>query len=343
MIPARALPRRLAGEPARAMKGQVCSALAALAFPVLLGALAGRARLLERSADTASEAVGPLNRFALLIAFPTLVVAAWLDPERRMRIDGALALAATVAMGAGVGAAWALGDRTVGGTRLPSRGALALVALFGNSAYLGLPLTAAVLGPEALGPASFVVALHVAVSVTVGGYLLARWSGRDASGRVVLRKLASSPLAWSPLVGLGLAALRDAAGLAGHPALAAAHAALDGIGRTASPLGLFVLGLFLARPRDEVRVPVASDLAFGLVRLVVAPLAALVAGRVLGLGPDALRLVVLLSGVPAAISTFAMAHDAGVQPERVARAIVTTTLLSAATIPAMLWLSARIA
>ncbi|GAB4213393.1 MAG: AEC family transporter [Sandaracinaceae bacterium] len=318
------------------------SALAALAFPVLLGTTAGRTRLLEPPGEARTEVIGPLNRFALVVAFPALVVAAWLDPSRRLGVDGRLALTAALAMAAGMGAAWAIGDRPMGSTRLPSRGSLSLVALFGNSAYLGLPLTEAMLGPSAVGPASFVVALHVAVSVTLGSYLLSRWSGRDDGARTVPSKLVTSPLAWSPLLGAALVWLRDAGGLEGHPAVLAAHAALDGVGRTASPLGLFVLGLFLSRERSGPRVPLASDLAFAVVRLVVPPLAALAAGRLLGLAPDALRLVVLLSAVPAAISTFAMAHDAGVEPERVARAIVSTTVLSVATIPIMLWLVERV-
>jgi predicted permease len=337
----------------------VWTALLTLALPLGLGALAARTRLLEGPTG-GGDPIGALNRFALLVAFPALIVAAWLDPTRRMRLDHGLALVTLLGLAAGLGASWLLGGRGVAGARLPARGALALVALFGNTAYLGLPLVAAVLGPEAMGSASFVVALQVTLSVTLGSYLLARWSGREARGPALVRKLASSPLAWSPVAGAALAQARDAAGLAEHPAAVAMHTALDAVGRTASPLGLFVLGLFLAAPAPhEAREGVgtsaevlsraarlAGDAAFAAVRLVAVPLATLAASalcvRAGLLTRDGARLAVLLAAVPAAISTFAMAHEAGVEPARVARAIVTTTLLSLATLPLFLWLAGEV-
>ncbi len=330
------------------------SALLTLVLPLVLGALAARARLLEGERLDGSQLIAALNRFALTIAFPALIVAAWLDPERRMQLDPGLAAATVAGLGAGVAFAWLVGGRVVGGAALPARGALALVALFGNSAYLGLPLVAAVLGPDALGGASFVVALHVTVSVTLGSYLLARWSGRPTSGSKLLRSLLSSPLAWAPVLGALLSYVLRGADLSEHEVTVAVFRALDTLGKTASPLGLCVLGLFLAQPRAQVGTASAelrgetpsSDLAFAVVRLVIVPLATLGAGVALRaqgwLSADALRLAVLLAAVPAAISTFAMAHDAGVEPQRVARAIVTTTLLSIATIPAFLWLTERV-
>ena len=70
--------------------------------------------------------------------------------------------------------------------------------------------------------------------------------------------------------------------------------------------------------------------------------ASIVARRFGWLSDDALRLAVLLSSMPAAISTFAMAEEAGVEPRPVARAIVATTLASFVTIPIVLWMTERV-
>jgi len=327
----------------------VWSALLALALPLGLGLACARGRWLESPALSGDQLVGALNRFALLVAFPALVVASWLDPVRPTRLEPGLGLAAILGLGGGVAAALVVGarrDAPSRDARLPSRGALALVALFGNSAYLGLPLVTALIGPGIVGRASFVVAIHVAASVTLGSVLLARDGSRALTGRELARVLAASPLAWSPIVGALLSLALSRLALASHPLTEASFAALHGLGKTASPLGLFVLGLYLGAARSTSATPEQAaygDGAFAAIRLLVVPACTLAASlplRAAGLlDEEGVRLVVLLSSMPAAISTFAMAHEHGAEPAKVARAIVTTTLASAITIPGWLWVT----
>jgi len=334
----------------------VWTALFALALPLGLGLACARGRWLESPTLSDGQLVAALNRFALLVAFPALVVASWIDPIRPTRLEPGLALAAILGLAGGVAIALVVGRRSGpsrdgGDSRdagVPSRGALALIALFGNSAYLGLPLVTALIGPDILRRASFVVAIPVAASVTAGSYLLAREGSRTVTSRELAGVLAASPLAWSPLLGAALALSLAHLDLSSHPFTEASFGALHALGRTASPLGLFVLGLYLGAPRSSGTLsnPTArADVAFVAIRLFVVPACTLAAGlalRAAGLLDDeGVRLVVLLSAMPAAISTFAMAHERGVEPERVARAIVTTTLVSALTVPAWLWLTGR--
>lgn len=330
------------------------SALLALALPLALGLACARGRWLESPALSGEQFVAALNRFALLVAFPALVVASWIDPVRPTRLEPGLGLAAILGLGGGVAAALVLGARRsaarrgIGSAdaRLPSRGALALIALFGNSAYLGLPLVTALIGPGIVGRASFVVAIHVAASVTLGSVLLARDGSRGLTGRQLAGVLAASPLAWSPLVGALLSLCLERLELTSHPVTEACFAALHGLGKTASPLGLFVLGLYLGAARRGTASSehaAYADAAFATIRLLVVPACTLAASlglRAAGLLDDeGVRVVVLLSSMPAAISTFAMAHEHGAEPAKVARAIVTTTLVSAITIPLWLWVT----
>ncbi|MFO0713860.1 MAG: hypothetical protein U0353_28655, partial [Sandaracinus sp.] len=248
------------------------------------------------------------------------------------------------------------GGRRVGRETLPSRGTLALVALFGNSAYLGLPLVDAVLGPAQLALASVIVSVHVALTVMLGTALLDAQGGRRLEPRAVIGKVLKSPLAMSPIVGALAAWALRAGGAEDHPATVAAFHALDVLGKSASPLGIFVLGLFLGghflggqplggqplgAERAGAGAGLVGQLAFALIRLALVP--ALTLGFALALrasvpiDQDTLRTLVLLSSVPAAISTFAMAEHAKAEPEAVARAIVTTSIASFITIP--LWLA----
>jgi predicted permease len=328
----------------------VLSALTSLLLPLVLGVAGGRGGWLTARRDLTTEsAIAVLNRFALLLAFPALVVASFLDPARGAAAIGwpLLVLAsAPLLTGALVGAA--LGGRRIGRALLPSRGELTLVALFGNSAYLGLPLVAALVGPAAVPLGSVVVSMQVALTVTLGTAMLRADARTTPAGpRVceVARTLLASPLAMSPLVGLALGAGLRALGLAAHPGTLALFHALDTLGKTASPLGLFVLGLFLGS-RPPTLSGLAGQLTFALLRLVVVPGATLLLALVLSVAVriphDTLRTLVLLAAMPAAISTFAMAEDAGADREAVARAIVTTSVLSLGTLPAWLAIVERL-
>jgi malonate transporter len=324
----------------------VLTALATLLLPLALGIASGRHGWLASPRLASEQAMAALNRFALLVAFPSLVVATFLDPARLEPASAPrwpVLVLASAPLLVGVAVSSAIGGRTIGGETLPSRGTLALVALFGNSAYLGLPLVAAVLGPEALPTASVIVSVHVALTVTLGTAMLEPTSAEGATrsrdlGRLA-RTLITSPLAMSPIVGVALATVLAAVGLSEHPTALALFRALELLGKTASPLGIFVLGLFLGMRPPTLTGP-RGQLAFVLVRLVVVPLAtillALALRAVVPIDREALRTLVLLASVPAAISTFAMAEQAGADAEAVARAIVTTSVLSLATLPACL-------
>ncbi len=317
------------------------AALVTLLLPLALGVLAGRGRWLETKTVSTPQAMGALNRFALLIAFPALVVASFLDPSRELALSWLVIVLAGAPLLVGVAVSLAIGGRTMSSERLPARGALSLVALFGNSAYLGLPLVSALLGEDHVPLASTIVSVHVALTVTLGTALLERESTTGRS-KPLLLQLVTSPLAMSPIVGFALAASIDALGLDAHPATLACFGALDLLGKTASPLGIFVLGLFLGARRPTLAGP-RGQLAFTLVRLVIVPAStialALALRSLVSIDVAALRTLVLLAAVPAAISTFAMVEDVGGDSESVARAIVTTSLVSLATLPTWLYVA----
>lgn len=293
------------------------ASLAALLAPVALGAALGRARLFA-DPDAALDA---LNRVALHVAFPALVVATLGAPGARAAHGPAFYALVPAALALTLGAARALSPRRAAGS-------VALVVAFGNTAYLGLPFVAAVLGPGALPTAAVAVAVHVALAMTVGPALLLRWSGR-AAGPALLSKLARQPLVWSPLVGLALR-------LAPEPASEPLRAVLAPLGGTAAPLSMLLLGLYLERHGRDLRAT-ASVAAHVGARLVLSPavtLALAAAARARGLlEPEEARVLVVLSAMPAAITTFSIAleHDQGA--DDVAAAVVASTLGSAVTLP----------
>lgn len=297
----------------------------ALILPLLLGAVAERRRLF-RSTD---DAIANLNVYALYVAFPALVYVGI--------ADASFALPTSLGFYAIVPIALAI---TLAVTRLVGRdlvsrgsaGTIALVVSFGNVAYLGLPLVQRLLGEEVTGAASLAVAIHVSLSMLFGPWLLLRWSGHEGAAPIsaVLRQ----PLTYAPFVGLAARAM-PASLVEGSVAL------LEPLGASAAPVAMFLLGLYLHRHRDALRIDGVAMrhvvLKLGVLPAVTFALA-FAFHRFGELDVLEARVLVLLAAMPAAISTFAIAERFGVGERRVCQAVVATSWIAAITIPLVWWL-----
>lgn len=294
-----------------------------LGLPAGLGAVAGATGVFA----TPRAAVAALNRYALTVGFPALVVRGLLA-DGELPTSPAFWLLWPVALAAlllGVGATAPRGQA----------GTLALVAAFGNIAYLGLPVVIALQGSAIAGAATLAVVIHVTLAVTVGPFFLERW-GRDGAVPLgpLLRRLLAMPLFWAPAVGL-LGRLAPA----GYRAQALPW--IDPLANSAAPVALFVLGLHVWGERHllaRVDGPLLAHLAL---RQIAAPAVVfgLAAGAVrLGfLDPSLGAVHVVLASTPVAITTFALADRAGVGQTRVAAAVVWSTVLAVLALP--LWSS----
>lgn len=297
--------------------------LGGLALPVALGVLCARWGMFESPA----RAVRSLNVYALYVSFPALVAWGLLKPSSAPPAQWAFYALWPVAL-----ALWLVAVRLC--ARRDERGALAIGLSFGNVAYLGLPLLTALMGEALSGLTSWLVTVHVALAVTVGPLLGARWSSSlegDVPAALTTpavprwRAALRSPLVWTPLLAL----------LARQLPQGAQHGLTELIAplaQSAAPVALFMLGIYLHEERA----------AFGRWS---APLSRLVALRLLGapllvwaLGTGTLRMGwltheqlvvhVMLAAMPAAITTFSIAYDTRANPERTAAAIAWSTLLS---------------
>jgi len=288
-----------------------------LAIPALVGVACGALGLFRDP----KAAVSVLNRYALYVGFPALVARGLLEPGASIPSQPAFWLL------------WPVGlTLCLLLSRGASRPALGLGIAFGNVAYLGLPYVLAVMGEGMAGPAALAVAVHVTGAVTVGPALLARASGEGGGVATVARRVARLPLFWAPLLGLSLRAVSG-------PVRDAASAGLAPFASSAAAVALFLLGLHVFVERGRVwRVggPVLSLVAS---RMLLTPAVVLaLAAAAVGMGwlPEELgRLHVVLAAMPLAITTFSMAHDAGVESERVAGAVVLSSLAALVMLP--LW------
>jgi predicted permease len=223
----------------------------------------------------------------------------------------------------------------------------ALVAAFPNTGFMGVPLLVALLGPTAAGPVICTVLadLFVTSSLCIAlsqldGAQGAPGAGRHGARQAALRALRgalSNPLPWS--IALGAALSVGGVRLSGP---------VDTITRmladSASPVALFSIGAVLWRAgvHAHTRTPLADYLPVALIKLLLHPLLVFAAGSAaqrLGAPLSAFQLMVLTlaAALPSASNVSLLTERYGADSGRVARIIMTSTVLAFGSFSALAW------
>lgn len=314
-------------EPPSRLHVSLTHAFAGLASQVLPGVIAGALRVFPEP----DRAVGVLNTYALKLAFPALVVVNLQDPSFSWPTEPGFWLIVPSSLLLLLGAVAAL--RRLPGWR-PHAGTMAMTGMFGNVAYIGLPLGESVLGSALRGQLTLLVAIHVTFTLLWGPLSLVRWSG-GAADPAVLRRVFTQPIVWSPFVGLAIRVL---------PAAIAAPitAFLTPLAITAGPVVLFMIGLYVhgqvpaLRQVDRVAAAHVAGKLLLLPLLTTLLLAGFLAAGLVSV--DTARMAFLLSAMPTGAATFALAKDLGIGETRIAQAVVASTVVSILTLPVAAWI-----
>lgn len=284
----------------------------------------------RRWGTRAEEATGR----ALGILLWTLIPFITFCGVNRLRID------AGVGIGLGLGylslaaaalTAWVVGRRL--GLERPVLGVVLCAALVANTGYLGLPLTAAVLGTDDLGPAIAYDALVSTPVILLFGFAVGAAFGTTA-GEGFRQRARSYVVRNPPLLALVAALV--------VPDAAVPDAVVD-VGRTAAlglaPIGFFVLGVHLRHEAEDgtftLPPPVTRPVLVAVaIRLTVAPALMLLASRVL---LDLPAPYLLQAAMPCGINCLVVAHVYGLDLKLAAAAVAwsTTLVVSAASVAAL--------
>jgi malonate transporter len=295
--------------------------LLAVSLPFFLLVLLGFAA--ARRGIVPVTALGALNAFVLYLALPAML----LQLGRQWAHDGfsgavALPLYALASLGLGL-LAW----RVLAAE--PSRGArgmAALVTLFPNTGFLGVPLLGALLGQ---GASSLLVATIVFDLIVTSSVCLALAGAREAG----LRRAVRNPLPWAVLAGvvMGLAELTLPAPL---------ERTLQMLAQAVSPTALVALGVALAVPQPAHSAH-GTALRLAVLKLVAHPLLAGLLGyaalRAGWIGLPQLQLLVLATALPGAANVALLAQQLGEGQHLVPRAILASTLGAPLTLPLVAW------
>ena len=220
----------------------------------------------------------------------------------------------------------------------------ALVAAFPNTGFMGVPLLVALLGAQAAGPviSSMLADLFITSSLCLAVAQLhgAAGQGAWASARRALRGAVSNPLPWSIAVGAAFS-------VAGFSLPGPLKVIVSMLADAATPVALFTIGAVLFRAGQHSdpakgRTPLRDYVPVALVKLLLHPLLVLTLGlaaRALGVPLTAFQLMVLTlaAALPSASNVSLLAERYGADNGRIARIIMTSTVLSFATFSLAAW------
>lgn len=260
-----------------------------------------------------------LARVAFFVATPALVF------ETLARSDpGAIftpALAVFVVSTVVVAAAYLVVARIL---RRPAPEATigALAASYVNSANVGLPVAAYVLGDVAFIIPVMLFQVLVVAPIGLAALDATTMAGRPTFGQAVLLPF-RNPIVIFSAAGLAVA-------VSGWRLPDAALVPFELVGAAAVPLALLALGLALPGARPFSPAPHATDRYLASVlKIVVQPVIAYGVGRALRLDDTMLRVAVVASALPTAqnVFVFASRHD---RATPLARDVIVLTTLAAA-------------
>lgn len=303
----------------------------ALASPLFLLVLLGY--LLARSGRW-PEAVGAaLGRFAYAVAMPAMLFRMMSDFSQLPPVDARLLLAffggCLIVFVIGRVVAYSL-------FRLDGVGqsVFALGGVFSNNVMLGIAIAKTTLGPAALPSVSLVIVfnaliLWTLITVSVEWARHGEFSVRGFAKTA--RGVLTNPIVASILAG-------TLWGFAGIPLPTFIDQPLAMLGQGAVPFSLVALGMGLATYR--IREGFGQSLAICTLKLGVQPLVVWLLARALGLPPLETQVVTLLASLAIGINVYIMAQQFRSLEGPVATGMVLSTLLSAATTPLVLTLTA---
>jgi predicted permease len=262
-----------------------------------------------------------LNTVIIYVGLPAMIFRAMhravLGPE-----IGRVVFVAWLVFGVALGAAWAL-SRLMGVER-PLEGGMLLAASFGNTGFIGYPVTGALIGASAVPLAVFSDVFGTVIAlVLIGLPIAARCGTAEAARRHPIRELLAFPALIAAVVGLATRWI---------PVPDLVNSGLDLLANMVAPLIMISVGLSL---RPAAILDYGRSIAgVAAVRLVLAPLVALgVVGLALADGGDAARVAVLQAGMPSMMITLVVGERYGLDTDFIASAIFVTTVLSAFTLP----------
>lgn len=202
-------------------------------------------------------------------------------------------------------------------------GAMIQAMFRSNYAYFGIPLVQAIFPQSDTSVASLLVVIVVPLFNVLAVVVLEMFRGGKADPRQIIKKILTNPLIIGSLAGLIIL-------ITGIRIPSILQKPIDDLSKVATPLALFLLGASIDFSKTGAHVRQLSLCV--LAKLVVFPLAAVLAGTLMGMRGVELASLLIIFGAPTAVNSAVMAQQMGSDGDLATEAVVFTTAFSALTV-----------
>ena len=204
-------------------------------------------------------------------------------------------------------------------------GCLLLLIPLGNTSFLGIPMVKAFFGDNAIPYALLYDQLGSFLALATYGSLILAFYGTGKS-KPTIKSVVKKVISFPPFIALVLAFILKA-----FPYPPVAVSLLKILASTLVPLVMIAVGFQL---RLRLSREVTSQLCIGLsIKLIAAPLAALLLCKMAGLEGEAVQVSIFEAGMPPMVSAGALAILANLSPPLTAALVGIGIILSFATLP----------
>lgn len=288
---------------------------------VLIGLFVGLGMLFRRLEAFPAQTAQVLNMFALYVSLPAVILlkVPQIALSREMLVAavtpwGMLLLTVLLVLGMARACRW---SREI-------TGVLLLILPVGNTSFMGVPMVGAFFGEIGIPYLIVYDQIGTMLIFAIYGSVILAIYGRNST--LNLPSVARRALLFPPTIALLTGIL-----LRNWTYPPEVVSALQMTGGMLTPLVMTAIGFQL---RLRLRPTVLKPLGFGLaVKLVVAPLAALLACRLLGMDDLATNVTIFEAGMPPMVTAGALAIAAGMQAELAAALVSLGIPLAFATLP----------
>lgn len=291
---------------------------------IFLGWICTRIKLFNK------EQSATFNNYAYYIALPVLIFQTLSKVDFALLVKSNFVLANILAIFLAVLIIYFVGRLFRFQRR--SLGMFTVAAFLGNVAFIGIPFHFLLLGQEGVIYASLNAALVTFLASTLGIYLIGDSNSRAHSWKDRLdsiMKIIFKPMVLSVLIAVLFSFLKINLP---QPL----ERVLEIIAASTTSVALFAVGIFIYGNSLKERLGLTVLLTLG--SLVIMPLIAWLATWVLPLSKMETTVTVLQAAMPLATMNFILAHQFKIEEKLIANAILLSTVLSAVTLPAWLWL-----
>lgn len=206
-------------------------------------------------------------------------------------------------------------------------GCLLLLIPLGNTSFLGIPMVRAFFGDQAIPYALIYDQLGSFLALATYGSLILAFYG-TAESKPTIGSVIKKVISFPPFIALAFAfAIR------GTPYPSIAVDLLRILASTLVPLVMIAVGFQL---RLQLNRKLTSQLSIGLsIKLIIAPLAAILLCKMFGLRGEAVQVSIFEAGMPPMVSAGALAILAKLSPALTAALVGIGIVLSFATLPVL--------